>query len=129
MQRLYSQPYPLVDKAFLDFTNLMFRFTKDTQELSLCIFCEANQFNQTKWNSIVNKTPLFERTNRIIGENAPSDYLMKIEKSNHVERTNLEHYIKTHKIDENDFRVDNFDEFFIKRDKSFLGFFSYSEVE
>jgi hypothetical protein len=49
---------------------------------------------------------------------------MKIEKSNHVERTNLDRYIKTHKIDINDLRNDNFDEFFIKRAKSLLGLIS-----
>ncbi|WP_121661853.1 GmrSD restriction endonuclease domain-containing protein [Metabacillus litoralis] len=87
-------------------------------------YCEAKQFNKNKWNSIVNKTPLFARTNRIIGGNAPSEYLMKIEKSNHVDRTNLDHYIKTHKIDVNDLRNDNFDEFFIKRAKSLLGLIS-----
>ena len=31
--------------------------------------------DKKKWNSIVNKTPLFARTNRIIGDKSPSDYI------------------------------------------------------
>jgi hypothetical protein len=50
--------------------------------------------------------------------------LIKIEKSNHIARTNLDEYIKTHKIDVDDLRDDNFEEFFIKRARSLLGLIS-----
>ncbi|MCR8870681.1 GmrSD restriction endonuclease domain-containing protein [Peribacillus frigoritolerans] len=112
-----------ISGSAMDFTVYLDENT-DIHHIFPRAYCEAKQFNKTKWNSIVNKTPLFARTNRIIGGNAPSDYLMKIEKSNHVERTNLEYYIKTHKIDVIDLRNDNFDEFFIKRAKSLLGLIS-----
>lgn len=112
-----------ISGSAMDFTVYLDENT-DIHHIFPRAYCEAKQINKTKWNSIVNKTPLFARTNRIIGGNAPSEYLMKIEKSNHVERTNLDHYIKTHKIDVNDLRNDNFDEFIIKRAKSLLGLIS-----
>ncbi|WP_066050913.1 GmrSD restriction endonuclease domain-containing protein [Robertmurraya korlensis] len=112
-----------ISGSAMDFTVYLDENT-DIHHIFPRAYCEAKQFNKTKWNSIVNKTPLFARTNRIIGGNAPTDYLMKIEKSNHVARTNLDHHIKTHKIDVNDLRSDNFDEFFIKRAKSLLGLIS-----
>lgn len=112
-----------ISGSAMDFTVYLDENT-DIHHIFPRAYCEAKQFNKTKWNSIVNKTPLFARTNRIIGGNAPSDYLMKIEKSNHVVRTNLDHYIKTHKIDVIELRNNNFDEFFIKRAKSLLGLIS-----
>jgi len=112
-----------ISGSAMDFTVYLDENT-DIHHIFPRAYCEVKQFNKTKWNSIVNKTPLFARTNRIIGGNAPSEYLLKIEKSNHVARANLDHYIKTHKIDVNDLRDDNFDEFFIKRAKSLLGLIS-----
>ncbi|WP_273127571.1 GmrSD restriction endonuclease domain-containing protein [Bacillus weihaiensis] len=112
-----------ISGSAMDFTVYLDENT-DIHHIFPRAYCEAKQFNKTKWNSIVNKTPLFARTNRIIGGNAPSEYLMKIENSNHVARTNLDHYIKTHKIDVDDLRDDNFDEFFIKRAKSLMGLIS-----
>ncbi|WP_413299730.1 DUF262 domain-containing protein [Bacillus sp. 1P10SD] len=112
-----------ISGSAMDFTVYLDENT-DIHHIFPRAYCEANQLNKTKWNSIVNKTPLFARTNRIIGGNAPGEYLMKIEKSNHVARTNLDEYIKTHKIDVDDLRNDNFDDFFIKRAKSLLGLIS-----
>ncbi|WP_050615533.1 GmrSD restriction endonuclease domain-containing protein [Bacillus testis] len=83
-------------------------------------YCESQKIDKTKWNSIVNKTPLFARTNRIIGGNPPSEYLNKIEANNHVDRTKLDYFISTHNIDVNDLRNDNFDDYFIKRSKSLI---------
>jgi len=112
-----------ISGSAMDFTVYLDENT-DIHHIFPRAYCEAKQLNKIKWNSIVNKTPLFARTNRIIGGNAPSVYLMKIEKSNHVRHTNLDHYIKTHKIVVSDLRNDNFEEFFIKRAKSLLGLIS-----
>jgi hypothetical protein len=83
--------------------------------------CEAQNYSKTKWNSIVNKTPLSYRTNRIIGGNAPSIYLKKIEKDGHVTEADVNTFAATHLIDVDDFRADRFDEYFIKRAKALLG--------
>ena len=103
----------------MDFTVFLDENT-DIHHIFPRAYCESQNINKTKWNSIVNKTPLFARTNRIIGGNAPSEYLNKIEDSNHVVSVNLDRYIASHKIDVNDIRSDNFDDYFIKRAKSLL---------
>ncbi len=77
-----------------------------------------------KWNSIVNKTPLFARTNRILGGKSPSEYLNKIEKDNKVSEIELNNYISTHKIDVLHIRSDDFDKFFIDRAKNLLNIIS-----
>jgi hypothetical protein len=84
-------------------------------------YCEKESIDKGKWNSVVNKTPLSYRTNRIIGGNAPSVYLKKIEKDGHVSESDVDKYTATHLIDVDDFRVDRFDEYFVKRAKSLLG--------
>jgi hypothetical protein len=80
-------------------------------------YCEG-KFNKDKWNSVVNKTPLSSRTNRIIGGNAPGVYLKKIE--NHVKEKDLDNSVATHHIDVADLRADRFDDYFLKRAKALL---------
>ena len=43
-------------------------------------YCEKQGYPKAKWNSVVNKTPISESTNREIGGIAPSQYLFRIEK-------------------------------------------------
>jgi len=87
-------------------------------------YCENNNLKKEKWNSVVNKTPLSYRTNRIIGGSSPSNYLKKIEKDGHVSETDVNNYVATHLIDVGDFRKDSFDDYFIKRAKSLLNLIS-----
>ena len=72
-----------------------------------------------KWNSIINKTPLSAKTNRMIGGSAPSLYLSKIEK-NMNNTANLDENLKSHFISLEDIKNDNFDVYFIKRAKAIL---------
>jgi hypothetical protein len=83
-------------------------------------YCESAAISKTKWNSIVNKTPLAERTNRIIGGNAPSAYLKKIEKDGHVTEAAVDRFVITHLVDIEDLRSDRFDDYFLKRAKALL---------
>ncbi len=83
-------------------------------------YCQTMGYKRTKWNSIVNKTPLFYRTNRILGGKAPSSYLMKIENDNKVISTDLDQYLTSHKIYVPSIRGDDFEDFFIDRAKALL---------
>jgi hypothetical protein len=83
-------------------------------------YCESKGFDKARWNSIANKTPLSYRTNRIIGGNAPSAYLKRIEKDGHVTASDLDSFAATHLIDVDNLRNDHFDEYFIKRAKALL---------
>ena len=77
--------------------------------------CEANRFPRSKWNSVVNKTPISYSTNREIGGVAPSKYLEKIEKKGQVDHEVLDRYLRSHWIDAVLARSDDFDRFIIAR--------------
>lgn len=83
-----------------------------------------SKYPRERWNSIVNKTPLSSRSNRSIGGNEPSKYLMQLEKDNRVDEQTLNKYIESHKIDPHDLRSNDFDKFFVKRSKEILSLIS-----
>lgn len=72
------------------------------------------------FNSIINKTPLSARTNRIIGGNAPSDYLAVLENRDGLNPAVLDARIATHLIDTTLLRADNFAAFFTARHRALL---------
>lgn len=82
-------------------------------------YCEG-KYKREQWNSIVNKTPISARTNRTIGGSAPSKYLAKIERDDHVTREDLNRFVSTHYIDVNSLRSDMFPDFFVERAKGIL---------
>jgi hypothetical protein len=81
-------------------------------------------YKREKWNSIVNKTPLFARTNRILSGHAPSVYLTRIESEGKVDTVDLDKYLSSHLIDKDYIRSDNFNDFFAERAKSILDLIS-----
>ncbi len=83
-------------------------------------YCVKAGYPRSKWNSIMNKTPLSYRTNREIGGVAPSKYLSKIEKKGQVTEQVLDSYLESHWLDIADCRQDNFDEFIVKRASKLL---------
>ena len=83
-------------------------------------FCESQHIDRALWNSVINKTPLYARTNRIIGGNAPSKYLSSIERNHGVDREKLNEYISSHMIDVDAIRSDDFDAYFTKRTAALL---------
>lgn len=103
----------------MDFTVFIDENT-DIHHIFPTAYCEENGISRVKFNSIANKTPLFARTNRIIGGTAPSVYLKKIEKDNHVTDISLDGFVASHLVDIADLRADNFDAYFIKRTKCLL---------
>lgn len=83
-------------------------------------YCEKNGYDKFKWNSVVNKTPLTYSTNREIGGVAPSVYLKKIENKGQVEENILNDYLKTHWLDVDSCRKDDFQTHIIYRAKKIL---------
>jgi hypothetical protein len=83
-------------------------------------------YKREKWNSIVNKTPLFARTNRILGGHAPSIYLDKIERADKVKKEDLDEYLNSHFVNIEYLRTDNFDDYFADRAKAILDLISES---
>jgi hypothetical protein len=76
------------------------------------------------FDSIINKTPLSYRTNRIIGGVAPSEYIAKLEKGDHttppIDREKFDAFLTSHQIDPSLLRADNFDGFMVDRQKRLL---------
>jgi hypothetical protein len=83
-------------------------------------YCVAQHYDKTKWNSIINKTPISASSNREIGGAAPSVYLSKLEKKGSVSSNDLDNYVETHWIDHNLLRNDNFQDFIVDRAKKLL---------
>ena len=76
------------------------------------------------YDTIINKTPLGYKTNRIIGGAAPSAYLAKLEKGNAdvppINSANLDTYLASHAIDPALLRADRFVDFMADRENRLL---------
>lgn len=80
------------------------------------VWCEANKIKRERYDTIVNKTPLFYKSNRIIGGSAPSTYLARLMKDKAVESTDRQNEIlRTHGIEPAHLRADNFYVFYEAR--------------
>lgn len=87
-------------------------------------WCKKQGIKPAIYDSIINKTPLSFRTNRIIGGVAPSKYLAKLENGDKqtpaIERTRLDEYLRTHLIDPTILRNDDFETFMEDRQRQLL---------
>ena len=88
-------------------------------------WCKTQGIKPAVFDSIINKTPLSYRTNRIIGGVAPSEYLAKLETGNAstppISSDNLDSYVQSHLIDPALLRADQFGAFMDDRQKRLLG--------
>jgi len=79
-------------------------------------WCKSQGIPKQVYDSIINKTPLTARTNRIIGGVAPSEYLARIERENpEAARDSLDLRLRSHLVDPELLRTDNFAGLFQKR--------------
>jgi hypothetical protein len=93
-------------------------------------WCKAQKIDVKVYDTVVNKTPLSYRTNRIIGGVAPSAYLKRLEEGRHdskgktvdppIERSALDSYLKSHCIPISDIRNDDFEAFMTARRRELL---------
>ncbi len=74
-------------------------------------WCAKQNISPRLYNSVINKTPIDARTNRIIGGKKPSAYLQKLDK----EISNLDQVLKEHWLEPRVVRANNFSESFVKR--------------
>jgi hypothetical protein len=80
----------------------------------------ASRIDPGRRESIVNKTALSYKTNRIIGGNAPSKYLPIVERRSGLTPEKLNRILMGHAIDPDLLRSDDFDAFFDARTTSLL---------
>ena len=83
-------------------------------------YCKKMGLDKTKWNSIVNKTPLLPASNRQIGGDAPSVYSGNIMKKVEIDEVELRFRIESHLVNYDYLIADDFDHYFIARAKAIL---------
>ena len=87
-------------------------------------WCKKQSIKPAVYDSIINKTPLSFRTNRIIGGVAPSEYVAKLERGDKhtpaIDRNNLDAYLRSHLINPDILRSDDFDTFMTDRQRQLL---------
>jgi hypothetical protein len=83
-------------------------------------WCEDNKIPRGRHDTILNKTPLSYRTNRIVGGAAPSRYLKKLKEEGSISDADLDANIASHLINVGNLRADEFDAFIDARRKSLL---------
>ena len=83
-------------------------------------YCKKMGLDKTKWNSIVNKTPLLPASNRQIGGDAPSVYSGNIMKKAEIDEDELRFRIESHLVNYDYLIADDFDHYFIARAKAIL---------
>lgn len=74
-------------------------------------WCISKGIKPAVFNSIVNKSPLFKRSNIKISGDAPSEYLRKIELEQGISSSDLDDILRSHLIDPTHLRNDDFDSF------------------
>jgi hypothetical protein len=97
-------------------------------------WCKKQGIVPKIYDTVVNKTPLGYRTNRIIGGVAPSKYLHKLEHGSAkprgqaadppIARENLDQYLQSHCIPVDPLRADDFQSFMAARQAALLALIS-----
>ncbi|WP_440955427.1 GmrSD restriction endonuclease domain-containing protein [Methanosarcina sp. Mfa9] len=83
-------------------------------------WCRDNGIDRNEYNSIINKTPLSAKTNRIIGGKAPNIYLEKLQKTAGIDEERMDEILETHVIDPDFLRDNDFAGFFKNRKRAIL---------
>jgi len=87
-------------------------------------WCTDHGISPDVFNSIINKTPLSYKTNRIIGGVAPSVYLAALERGNRdnppIDPADLDRYLRGHLIDPTLIRADDFEGFVRDRQQQLI---------
>lgn len=85
-------------------------------------WCECQGILPDRYNSILNKTPISYKANRMIGSKAPSTYLQQLQThpSVQLDDTGMNAILMTHCIDPEKLRQDDFDGFMASRQRMIL---------
>ena len=82
-------------------------------------YCRNMGYPQRKWNSVINKTPIYASSNRSIGGHAPSVYIRTMAGKG-LDDDKIVKAIESHKINYEYLSADNFDDYFIDRTKQII---------
>jgi hypothetical protein len=83
-------------------------------------WCKTARIAPGFYNSVINKTALAARTNRLIGGRAPSEYLPAIEKAAGIGPERMDEILRSHCIAPGELRADRFWTFYAARAEALL---------
>jgi hypothetical protein len=83
-------------------------------------WCQKAGIPRERFDTIVNKTPLSSQTNRIVGGDAPSQYLGKLPHQGGASDAEVDGHLQSHLIDPTLLRTDDFDAFIAHRGEALL---------
>ncbi|MNZ11425.1 hypothetical protein D3C78_282890 [compost metagenome] len=101
----------------------------DLEEIALDIhhifpkaWCDANGIKPATYNSVINKTAISYKANRMIGGKAPSSYLKSVQEHAQVQMGDdaMNAILESHFIAPQSMREDDFEQFFALRQQSLL---------
>jgi len=104
---------PIVDQVY-------FEDNIDIHHIFPSDWCNKNVEDRAKYDSIVNKTPISAKTNRIIGGNAPSIYLERLQKSYHIDEERMDAILNSHVIEPSYVRSNDAEGFFKARTEELI---------
>ncbi|MEQ9453823.1 MAG: DUF262 domain-containing protein [Phycisphaeraceae bacterium] len=84
-------------------------------------WCKKQGIDRKRYDAIVNKAPLSAKSNRIIGGRAPSVYLKTIESAHGLTTDQLDAILRTHLIEPELLRNDDFEGFMASRTEALTG--------
>ena len=82
-------------------------------------YCEKQELPKIKWNSVINKSPIYASSNRSIGGHAPSIYIRTMANKG-LDQQKIQEAIVSHKVNYDYLAADDFDAYFIDRAKLLL---------
>ena len=76
------------------------------------------------FNSVINKTPIDAKTNRVIGGRAPSSYIRRLQQD--ISSDLLDRVLRAHWVEPNNLHQDDFAAFFVARGESMLSLIGHA---
>jgi len=83
-------------------------------------WCQNRGLSSAHSDSIVNKTPLSAKTNRMISSNSPNTYLTRIQKNADISEKRMDDILRSHVILPEALRAEDFTTFFRTREAALL---------
>ena len=91
----------------------------DIHHIFPATYCEKQGLPKNKWNSVINKTPIYASSNRSIGGHAPSIYIGTMANKG-LNQEKIQEAIESHKVNYNNLVSDDFNAYFVDRAKKLL---------
>jgi hypothetical protein len=104
---------PITEQAYFD-------DKIDIHHIFPAAWCKARKLDKRRWNSIINKTAISAKTNRIIGSKGPSDYIPVVLKRGGITIQQMGGVLASHAVEAQYLHADDFDGCIQAREKALL---------